>query len=171
MNWEAVSAITEIIALLAVVASLIYIGVQSKQANSHATANAEVAWLDALNQIWNSWVSDERTTDAIRRGFKSFNDLDKSGQAIFQAKVGSIVNHWILAEQLAEKDLISDDIVEEITRTVIAILSTPGGIEYWEYDSKATPGGEELLLRVKKEAGLSPNWAELFPWWQPDADD
>jgi len=171
MNWEAVSAITEVIALLAVVASLIYIGVQSKQANDHATANAEVAWLDALNQIWNSWVIDERTTDAIRRGFLSFNNLDKSGQAIFQAKVGSIVNHWILAEQLSDKGLLSDEIINEINHTVIAILSTPGGIEYWEHDSKATPGGEELLLTVKAQAGNKPNWIELFPWWGPNPDE
>ena len=100
MNWEAVSAIAEVTGLITVVASLIYIGAQSRQANIHATANAEVAWLDALNQTINSWVSDERTTSAIRNGFGSFNTLSKSDQAIFQARIGSIVNHWILAKHI-----------------------------------------------------------------------
>ena len=168
MNWEAVSAIAEVTGLIIVVASLIYIGAQSRQANIHATANAEVAWLDALNQIINSWVSDERTTSAIRNGFGSFNTLSKSDRAIFQARIGSIVNHWALARQLSQKGLISSDIVEEVNKIVIAILSTPGGLEYWEHDSKATPGGIELLTIIKEQAGRAPNWIELMPWWAPD---
>jgi len=168
MNWEAVSAIAEVTGLITVVASLIYIGAQSRQANIHATANAEVAWSDALNQIINGWVSDERTTSAIRNGFGSFNTLSKSDQAIFQARIGSIVNHWILAKQLSQKGLISSDIVEEVNKVVIAMLSTPGGLEYWEHDSKATPGGIELLTLIKEQAGRAPNWIELMPWWGPD---
>ena len=168
MNWEAVSAIAEVTGLITVVASLIYIGAQSRQANIHATANAEVAWLDALNQTINSWVSDERTTSAIRNGFGSFNTLSKSDKAIFQARIGSIVNHWILAKQLSQKGLISSDIVEEVNKIVIAMLSTPGGLEYWEHDSKATPGGIELLTMIKEQAGRAPNWIELMPWWAPD---
>jgi len=170
MNWEAVSAIAEVTGLITVVASLIYIGAQSRQANIHATANAEVAWSDALNQIINGWVSDERTTSAIRNGFGSFNTLSKSDQAIFQARIGSIVNHWILAKQLSQKGLISSDIVEEVNKVVIAMLSTPGGLEYWEHDSKATPGGIELLTIIKEQAGRAPNWIELMPWWAPDQD-
>jgi hypothetical protein len=170
MNWEAISAIAEVAALIAVVASLIYIGAQTQQANKHATANSEVAWLDGLNQIWNSWVSDERTTLAIRNGFGSFNTLSKSEQAIFQARVGSIVNHWILATELASKGLISPNLVDEVSKIVISILSTPGGLEYWEHDSKATPGGAELLRAVKEQAGQNPTWTELMPWWAPDID-
>ena len=170
MNWEAVSAIAEVTGLITVVASLIYIGAQSRQANIHATANAEVAWTDALNQIINGWVSDERTTSAIRNGFGSFNTLSKSDQAIFQARIGSIVNHWILAKQLSQKGLISSDIVEEVNKVVIAMLSTPGGLEYWEHDSNATPGGIELLTIIKEQAGRAPNWIELMPWWAPDQD-
>ena len=170
MNWEAVSAIAELAGLIAILASLIYIGAQSRQANIHATANAEVAWLDALNQIWNSWVCDERTTLAIRNGFGSFDSLSKTEQALFQARVGSLVNHWILAEELSQKGLISSDIVAEANKIVIAILSTPGGLEYWEHDSKATPRGEELLRTVKKQAGQAPNWIDLMPWWGPDID-
>ena len=51
MNWEAVTAVTEIAGLIAVIASLIYIGVQNKQANDHATASSETAWMDGLNRI------------------------------------------------------------------------------------------------------------------------
>ena len=171
MNWEAVSAITEVAGLIAVVASLIYIGAQSKQANDHATAASETSWMEALNHIWVSWVSDERTTLAIRNGFGSFNALSKSNQAIFHAKVGSIVNHWFLATQLAEKGLLSPNIVDEAKKMVISILSTPGGLEYWEHDYKLMPDGAEILRTVKEQDGQNPTWIELLPWWAPEKDN
>ena len=168
MNWEAVSAITEVAGLIAIVASLIYIGAQSKQANDHATAASETAWVEALNQIWGSWVVDERTITTLQNGFRSFNDLSKSDKAIFQIRVGTLVNHWLLANQLFEKGLLAAKLSREIHDVVVAVLSTPGGLEYWEYDSKATPDGVELLETVKERQGKQPSWIELMPWWGPD---
>jgi hypothetical protein len=49
------------------------------------------------------------------------------------------VNHWILARQLEEKGLLDPKLTEEIHKVVIAVISTPGGLEYWEYDAKAAP--------------------------------
>ena len=43
MNWEAVTALTEIAGLIAIVATLVYIGAQTKQSNDHATATSETA--------------------------------------------------------------------------------------------------------------------------------
>ena len=170
MNWEAVSAIAEVAGLIAIVASLVYIGAQSKQANDHATASAETAWLDALNQIWNSWVHDERTISAIREGFGSFNCLSKSDKALFQMRIGNLVNHWILSRQLSAKGLMDPKISEEINDVVIAVLSTPGGLEYWEHDSEVTPDGPELLQIVRQRQGKQPSWIDLVPWRAPDSD-
>jgi len=168
MNWEAVSAITEVAGLIAIIASLIYIGAQSKQANDHATAASETAWIESLNQILDRWVHDEHTASVLRQGFGSFNGLPKPDQAIFQMRVGSLVNHWLLANQLSEKGLLAPRISAEMHELVIAALSTPGGLEYWEYDSKTTPDGVELLETVKERQGKQPTWIELMPWWGPD---
>jgi hypothetical protein len=88
MNWEAISVLTEVAGLIAVVASLIYIGTQTKQTNDHATAASETAWMDALNRIWDSWAADERTISVLRQGFGSFKGLNKTDKATFQIKVG-----------------------------------------------------------------------------------
>ena len=168
MNWEAVSAITEVAGLIAIVASLIYIGAQSKQANDHATAASETAWIESLNQILDRWVHDEHTASVLRQGFGSFNGLPKPDQAIFQIRVGSLVNHWLLANQLSEKGLLAPRISAEMHELIIAALSTPGGLEYWEYDSKTTPDGVKLLETVKERQGKQPTWIDLMPWWGPD---
>ena len=168
MNWEATTALTEIAGLIAVVASLIYIGAQTKQSNDHATAASETAWMDALNRIWDSWAVDERTISVLRHGFGSFNELSKTDQATFQMKIGQLVNHWLLARQLEAKGLLDPKFRVEIHKVTVAVLSTPGGLEYWEHDAKATPDGLELLAEIRERKGEEPSWIELMPWWRPD---
>ena len=168
MNWEAITALTEIAGLIAVVASLIYIGTQTKQSNDHATAISETAWMDALNRIWDSWAADERTITVLRHGFGNFNGLGKTDQATFHMKISQLVNHWLLARQLEAKGLLDPKLREEIHKVVVSVLSTPGGLEYWEHDAKATPDGLELLDMVRERKGQEPSWIELMPWWRPD---
>jgi len=168
MNWDAIAAVTDVAGLIAVVASLVYIGVQTRQTNDHATAESETAWMDALNRIWDSWAADERTISVLRRGFASFNKLGKSDQATFHMKVGPLVNHWLLARQLEAKGLLDSKLKEEIHKLVLSVLSTPGGLEYWEHDAKATPDGTALLAEVRNRQGRDPSWIDLMPWWGPD---
>jgi hypothetical protein len=168
MNWEAITAVTEVAGLIAVVASLVYIGTQTKQSNDHATAASETAYLDALNRIWDSWAADERTISVLRQGFGSFNQLDKTDQATFHMKVGPLVNHWLLARQLEAKGLLDPKLTAEIHKVVISVLTTSGGLEYWEHDAEATPDGPELLAEVRERRGREPSWVELMPWWGPD---
>ena len=165
MNWEAITALAEVAGLLAVVISLVYIGVQTKQTNEHVTASSEIDWIDSWNQILNSWVSDERTTDIIRRGFHSFNNLNPSEQAVFHMRIGALVNQWLVVQKLREKDLIGSDIADEATKVVVSALSTRGGFEFFEYDWKLFPGGAELMELVKMSKDTSPSLTDLLPWW------
>lgn len=165
MNWDAVSATAEIAGLLGIVVSLIYIGIQTKQTNEHVTASSEIDWIDAWNQILNSWVSDERTTDIIRRGFHSFNGLAPSEQAVFHMRIGALVNQWLVAKKLSEKSLIAPDIFNEATKVVVSTLSTRGGFEFFEHDWTLFPGGAELMELVKASKDENPNLTDVLPWW------
>ena len=171
MNWDAITATAEIAGLLAVVVSLIYIGIQTKQTNEHVTASSEIDWIDSWNQILNSWVSDERTTDIIRRGFHSFNDLEASEQAVCHMRIGALVNQWLVAQKLIEKDLIGPDNFDEATKVVVSTLSTQGGFEFFEYDWKLSPGGAELMELVNASKDKDPNLTDVLPWWLDSRKD
>ena len=165
MTWEAVTAITELVGLTVVVASVIYIAIQTKQTNEHATASSEIEWINAWNQILNSWVSDERTTSIIRRGFYSFEGLEPSEQAVFHMRIGALVNQWVMVRKLNEKNLVGEDIVDEATKVVVATLSTNGGFEFFQLDWKLLPGGAELMDLIKSSKGSQPSLTDLLPWW------
>ena len=168
MNWEAIAAITEIFGLIAVVASLIYIGRQTKQTNDHATASSEIGWIDGWDHTLNSWVSDERTISILQKGFRSFKGLSNSEQAVFHMRVGSMVNQWLLAQKLFQKGLVSQDIADEVTKIIIATLTTQGGFEYIENDWKLFPGGAALMDMVNANKGKKPTLTEILPWWSLD---
>ena len=171
MNWEAVIAVVEVVGLVAIVGSLLYVGVQTRQANDHATAASTIAWVDGWNRALSGLADDEATSAAMRKGFRSFNTLSKHEQALFHVRIGGIVNQWLLAEQLAERKVIPDEIPTEASKIVVAILSTPGGLEYWEHDSKATPRGDELLDIAKRSIGKEPNILDVLPWLAADDDE
>jgi hypothetical protein len=165
VNWEAIQAITEMLGLIAVIASLLYIGTQTKQSNEQATAASEVEWINAWNQILNSWVSDERTTVTLQKGFASFNDLTNTEKALFHMRIGAMVNHWMLAQKLDARDLISKDLAEESTKVLLSTLTTQGGYEFIEHDWKLFPGGAELMELVNRSKGEMPTLTEILPWW------
>lgn len=166
MNWEAISAIGEIIGLAIIVVSLISISIQTRQANDHATAASEISYIAGVDNFIHGLSSDEQTFDIIRRGFSDFNGLKPHEQALFQAKIGAIVNHMILGKNLSSRNLLSKEIADEIEKIAISILSTDGGLEYWEHDSKATPGGAEILELARKAKVESPSWTDLIPWYK-----
>ena len=165
MTWEAVTAITELVGLAVVVASVIYIAIQTKQTNEQATASSEIEWINAWNQILNSWVSDERTTSIIRRGFYSFEGLEPSEKAVFHMRIGALVNQWVMVRKLNEKNLVGEDLVDESTKVVVATLSTNGGFEFFQHDWKLLPGGAELMDLIKSSKGSQPSLTDLLPWW------
>jgi hypothetical protein len=136
-----------------------------KQANDHATASAEIAFIEGVNKVFHGWAADAETAKAVRDGFKSFKGLDQYQQALFDARVGAVVNQMILGESLVGRNLLSEDIAAEVRKVAIAVLSTDGGLEYWEHAQRITPHGPALLEAVKKARGTQPSMAELVPWW------
>ena len=170
MEWEAITALTELAGLAVVVASLIYIAIQTKQTNDHATAASEIEWINSWNNIINSWITDELTNDVVRRGFDHFNELKNSEQAIFAMRIGAMVNQWILAKKLSSRGLLSDDISEEATRVIISVLTTKGGYQYISEAAKLFPGGQDILEMLDSRRGTVPVFSEAQPWWSMQID-
>jgi hypothetical protein len=170
VSWDAIGAIGELVGALVVVVSVVYLAIQLRQSNKHAEASSEVAWFDGWNNVLNGWISDDDTMTAIRTGLHDFDQLSKSQQAIFHMRIGTMVNHWVLAGNLCDKGLLSRDHSDRCTDFVPSVLSTPGGLQYWEKDAFATPRGPELLELLKSSERSVPPISDVMPWWSVDDD-
>ena len=167
MNWDAIAAIGEVVGGALLLISIVYLAVQVRQGNRHAQGLAEADLYSGLNQILKDWVSDEASIDAIRRGFGDFDGMSKAQRALFHMKVGALANHWDLARRLHAKRLIADEIHDRLTDLVLQVFSTRGGQQYWEKDEALTPGGAELLQRIRS-ARSGRTITQALPWWGPD---
>ena len=167
MNWTAIGAVGELVGGFVVIVTVFYLALQLRGSIRQAEAATELSWVQGLNEIWDRWSRPD-TLKAIRAGMQDFEKLDKNQKAIFQLQVGSLINHLETARRLADRKLLPDsysDVTEDILQS---ILSTRGGLQYWEFDSKFTPDGDERMRKAKSSDRSIPSWQTAFPWWQDD---
>ena len=96
MNWEAISAIGEIVGALAVVITLVYLAIQIREQNRESRAAA----IDSLSQLWGGLMSDlsasETLSDIYLRGLADFDGLSPSEKnAIHHDSISNCANHGV----------------------------------------------------------------------------
>jgi hypothetical protein len=83
VNWEAISAIGQIIGALAVVISLIYLA-KEVGSNAHATRRATMrSMLDSLNRFSQQTTTHPDLIELCIRGFDDFESLERTDRARF----------------------------------------------------------------------------------------
>jgi hypothetical protein len=71
MNWTAIGAVGELLGVVVVIVTVIYLALQLRGSNRQAEATTELAWIQGLNEIWDRWSRPD-VTNAIRAGMKDF---------------------------------------------------------------------------------------------------
>ena len=134
VNWDAVGAVSEALGAVVVMASLVYLALQVKhanrqvtQANLQAQGSAHAEWYIGWNDIIRGWIRDRDTVQIMQRGFDSFDDLPSVEQAIFAQQMAALINHWALAADLADRQLLQDSVRDGAGEIVLSVCSTRGG--------------------------------------------
>lgn len=123
MNWEALGAVGEIVGALAVVVTLIYLAVQTRQ-NTEAVRHA---FARGVMEDANAWrfkiVEDPAVSELFRNGLRDPASLDANDRYRFRMFLDALVFHW-------QHAVISE--VPIPPTNIIRVLSQPGGVWYWE---------------------------------------
>jgi hypothetical protein len=165
MNWDAISAIAEVIGGIVVVFSLLYFAAQFRQANNHAQASSQANFMEGWNNAIKSWAQDPVTISVVRSGFQDFDRLNSDDQAVFHMQMAAIQNQWVLAAELYEKGMISESLYQGATDVMVSVYLTAGGRMFLERNAQLTPRGEELIELVKSNSNEVKPIVESFPWW------
>lgn len=140
MNWEAISAIGEILAALAVVVTLIYLAKQIRQ-NSQAV---QVAALRDTTEQWHRWsevlATSPELADIVSRGNRSYHGLADNEALQYGAWVQMFFDsvesyRSLVLEHEVQKDL------DVLTSIVARRFAEPGFREWWldnktDYDNR-----------------------------------
>jgi hypothetical protein len=166
MTLEDLSLIAQIVSVLLIPASLLFVGMQMRQTLAIERGNAQRDILDQTRSWWMLCVSDEAMFDAFSKGLKDYHGLTRFQQAKFST-LGFNLFHIVegVFWQSREK-LFTDSMREGYYLAFLSIINTPGGRQWWQEASRV--GNSEvcdyLTARVTAEAQTLPQWTDLNPY-------
>ena len=173
MNWEAISAIAEILGVLAVVISLIYVGFQVRQNTMQLRQDNLLKNVrGTLDTNW-YYHRDPTAFDVFRRGVKSFHELPPKDQAHFHSVLVDLAFYLQMVWDLAQHGLVDRSAVEVNERFLAAIHITPGGREWLDYahDTEPMPVGalDYLASLVEADPSRGRPITELQRWFASES--
>lgn len=139
MNWDAVSAISEIIASIAVVISVVYLAVQIRHSSQVSERQAfEGAVSNLLQNVFDDVASNEEVANIYHQGLKDFDGLSPVEKDRFRAiMLKIIIGHEPAVEPYINKSaVLKSTVLDAIHHTLLHHLLPPGGRQWWEQDGK-----------------------------------
>ena len=158
MNWNAVSAIAEVVGLIAVVISLVYLAIQVKgntqQLERAAQANRTQNWqavADNFN-IWRQMLAMPGNADIWIRGINDLSDLNHKERVQFNNMANSVFwSGWFMYHIQRNEGLMGD-----VNANAYRDLFRHPGLREWIAASKEAQLGDDyndFLDRVKESVG------------------
>ena len=129
MNWEAISALAEVVGVIVVVASLAYVGMQIKQNTNLAAGEAQRELMKAFQDQLDRIIED---SDLVRRGLNGLDELTENEKFEFSLIFNQFLNHLEQPLRMLERGLETQDNVDMYGNICLVWLQAPGGWEIWE---------------------------------------
>jgi hypothetical protein len=170
MNWESVGAIAEVIGVVAIFVSLVYLAVQVRQSNQIARAEAErdilQSWMHGLEGL----VDSDRTTEFFLKGLADFDGLSPVEKTRLSYRLAQLNMVYIAALENERKGLIAPRLVNSFGDVVFSYVTTPGGRQWWDITGRFFTNAEEINERIKKEGETFPSFLESMPYHRLDSE-
>lgn len=171
MTLQEWGAVGEFVGGVAVIATLIYLAVQTRQARRSAWAQAP-QW---ISDGYREWISAPRA-DAelgalIIRATHGWNDLTKIDQLRAHAWWGEKIVHLDAVLTLFDQGVIDELRKRAWVDDCLMMLVTPGGAEWWAHTKILfTPQvRDEIERRLQDPSTLPPPWSETLPFFRDES--
>jgi len=162
MNWEALVAIVEIVGVLAVVASLVYVAVQVRQNSELISQNTLVARSSMVHDTsvfyarFFELIAENSELAGIYRRDKNSEELDTDEVTRFEALMEVYFASLEDSDHQYKSDLYFDedddtDLVEFMAPAFRDMLSSSYGSEWWNRTAKdtCTPSFYEKIQKIR----------------------
>lgn len=136
MNWDALGAIGEMLGSVLVLATLVYLAIQTRGLNKQTKAEARYAFVDAVGAINMVIAQNKETASVWMRGLESAEALEADERMQFFMFLGQYANLWSVMHQLYEDDLLPKTQWVIVKNDMRSILGSRGGLSFWENGGK-----------------------------------
>ncbi|MEM9573345.1 MAG: hypothetical protein AAF996_17905 [Pseudomonadota bacterium] len=138
MTLESLYFVSQIAAAMAIIASLIFVGLQvrqskqqTEQANRLAEAQlSESAWL-AIGNLFHGWYDTAESSEFMARALYTESDLTLVERRRLDMRLTTVVSSIELGHELKRQGLFNDALHRRNMRNLYAIMLTPGGQKWW----------------------------------------
>jgi hypothetical protein len=165
MTIQDLGAIGEFLGLFVILLTLFYLARQTHQNVELNRAREQRTIIDQFNSYVRV-MTDPDTLDAIRKGLDSYKSLDPNTQAIAWRTFAQWVNFYEQCDYTFQGGLLPKAILDAVEAFVLAILVTPGGLEYWELhgNSHGADVHEKLSRLLYDTDNLPDPVTETYRW-------
>ena len=168
MTLETIYYLSQTIAVMAIIGSLIFLGLQVRRAERVQRSASLSDILDAYSDRTNTWlVTEPEVADLMQRGLHGLKYLNR----IEKTRFGILLAHNTLQMQrvmeLHERTYITDTDFRAWMDFTLSILRTKGGSEIWSDQQRTvSPTITELLNRELRATPDGPTYLDLIPMLQ-----
>ena len=134
MNWEAISAIAEVIGVIAIVVSLIYVSIQIKQNTRVARAATRQAISESTENLGSDLIANGEIA-AIFVKHMSGEELTPVENLRLQARCYRDFQHWENIHYQFDEGLVSNDQWQGFRKNLSSLLAIQAYREYWDHES------------------------------------
>jgi len=131
MEIETLANLAEILGGLAVITSLFYVGYQIRQGSKIALAESTLKVLDTYT-FHHFLAANPAISALVARGLSEFSTLSNADQRTFHSTLHPLFNQMEIVHVQYELGYLSKLKFEGWMLTGAAIISTPGGSQFWE---------------------------------------
>ena len=162
MNWNAVIAITEVIGVIAVIASLTYLAIQIRQSTQIARANIVHGTSDSWANYYRMLAADSNLADLYRRGTlgETLTETEviqfESLVEVFMAVLEDTDHQYKIDLYFDEEE--DEDIIEFMAPTFRPLLGSPIGRDWWRRVAprSTTPSLHKKISKIMADWDKNP---------------
>ncbi len=173
MNWDAVGAIAEIAGVLLIVVSLVFVGIQVRQNTTQLRQdNLRETIRGLLDTNW-YFHRDDAAFEVFRQGCNSFEELAPKDKAHCHSRLVDLSFYLELIRGMHQAGLIDTAALKISVRFFLAVLTTPGGKQWWDFACRTKPMPDSTIdylqaLMDAPDKDFKPI-TELQPWFASDS--
>lgn len=131
MNWEAIGATGEILGAIAVIGSLIFLGLQVRQNNAQQRVQALMdAVANHVSKYEAATESDEKAEN-FRNGLRDFSDMAINERAKFHSTMIGLVGGFVQVWRLYNEGALIKEDYKAIEGSFIGLFRCPGTQQWW----------------------------------------
>ena len=131
MGIQDLAAAAQILAAVAVTASVLYLALQVRQSNAESRAQARYSFVQAYGQLNLSLATSLQAASMMRRGMAEPAALTDDESLQFFLVLGQFGNTWNALWELHEDGLFPAGLWVTVRKDILTVLRTPGGSAFW----------------------------------------